>query len=229
MIRSPHSQDKVDSKVELREIKSSDLPAVAAVHLNAFPDSALTKLGPEIVRRYYEWQLEGPHKFVSAVGAFADGECAGYSFSGEFDGSISGFLRKNRQYLIKEVLLHPWLVFNPLFRKRLFRGLQILRRFPSKNTEKSKTAREKRASFGILSIAVSTSHRKLGIGKILMMDAEERAIRLGYKRMHLTVSPANQNAIRFYENLDWIRVSKENVWTGSMIKELKRQQAELNQ
>lgn len=34
---------------------------VAGVHVAAFPSSALTRLGSEAVRRYYLWQIEGPH------------------------------------------------------------------------------------------------------------------------------------------------------------------------
>ena len=48
---------------KIAQIKPEHLPGVAALHARAFPDSALTRLGLEAVRRYYEWQLQGPHDF----------------------------------------------------------------------------------------------------------------------------------------------------------------------
>lgn len=46
----------------LKVISKQDVGAVARVHLAAFPRSALTRLSVEAVRRYYLWQLEGPHE-----------------------------------------------------------------------------------------------------------------------------------------------------------------------
>jgi hypothetical protein len=45
----------------IRDLTPTDLDAVAKLHLDAFTDRALTKLGQEAVRRYYEWQMAGPH------------------------------------------------------------------------------------------------------------------------------------------------------------------------
>lgn len=209
------------SKTIISEITKNDLPKVAKVHINAFPESALTKLGENSVQRYYLWQLIGPHKKVRATGVFMDKNCAGFSFSGEFDGSISGFIDHNKTFLMKEVLFHPWLFFNPLFRKRLYSGVKSLKRFyKKKNTVKNSSDKIKPKSFGILSIAVSNDYQKLGIGKILMLDAEEEAVKCGYQRMHLTVSPDNKKAIKFYENLNWQKLSQDNKWNGSMIKML---------
>src|SRR5438445_9792591 len=105
-------------EVTLRKLGSADLPRVATVHQLAFPHSALAKLGSEAVRRYYEWQLHGPHEVV-ASGAFINSECVGFCFSGVFRGATSGFLKRNRTYLIKRVVTHPWLLTNGLVRSRL--------------------------------------------------------------------------------------------------------------
>jgi len=50
------------SGVILRFIGGAALADVAKVHCRAFADAALTRLGCEAVRRYYLWQLEGPHE-----------------------------------------------------------------------------------------------------------------------------------------------------------------------
>ena len=103
----------------------SDLPEVTDVHLAAFPDSALTHLGREAVRRYYEWQIVGPHDALN-IGAFDDERLIGFCFGGVFRGALGGFLEKNRTFLILRVLTHPWLLFNSLFRERASFAVQRL-------------------------------------------------------------------------------------------------------
>lgn len=207
------------SEVVLKEIKKDDLIKIAQVHINSFPESALTKLGVSIIERYYLWQLTGPHEKVRPVGAFVGQNCAGFSFSGAFNGSTSGFINRNKMFLVKEVLTRPRLVFNSLFRRRLYSGVKLLWRFTKKKQSANAAVKtEKLKSYGILSIAVSTDYQKFGIGNMLMLDAENEAVKCGYKRMHLTVSPDNEKAIRFYEKLSWQKSAPDESWKGSMIK-----------
>ena len=39
----------------VRSLDGSDVAAIAALHARVFPDSVLTRLGPEALRRYYRW------------------------------------------------------------------------------------------------------------------------------------------------------------------------------
>ena len=98
-------------EVILRPIKVDDLPLIARVHIDSFPESALTRLGPAVVERYYHWQLTGPHKKVWATGAFVADKCAGFSFCGVFNGSTSGFVNEHKVCLIRSVLVRPQLLF----------------------------------------------------------------------------------------------------------------------
>lgn len=214
--------ENIEPNILIREIKKDDLGKVANVHINAFPESALTKLGLEVVKRYYLWQLTGPHKKVRATGAFIDNDCVGFSFSGEFNGSVSGFLNQNKTFLFKEVIIHPWLVFNSLFLKRLLLGLKLLKKFNKKKKRKVEKKKERPNTCGILSIAVSKNHQKLGIGKRLMNDAEKEAIKYGYERIGLTVNPDNKNAVSFYEKLNWKKTQSDDLWNGSMTKALNK-------
>lgn len=209
-------------EIVLRKLEIEDLPQIAAVHIDSFPESALTKLGAAIVERYYLWQLTGPHEKVHAVGAFAPGECAGFSFSGKFSGSTSGFIRRNKSFLVKEVLLHPRLLLNPLFRNRLTEGVKLLGRLAKKkNNAAEKSEPPQISDYGILSIAVSGNFQKAGIGQMLMRDAENEAVRYGYREICLTVHPDNVKAVRFYEKLDWQKFPSDEFWHGAMIKLLK--------
>ena len=211
----------MDDEIVLRSLKPEDLPTVARVHMNSFPESALTRLGSSIVERYYLWQLTGPHEKVRATGAFIGGECAGFSFSGVFSGSTSGFIRRNSAFLIGEVLRRPRLLFNKLYLKRLAEGVRLLFR-SFKKTGKKKTIStanaEKPVVYGILSIAVAENFQKSGIGRLLMQDAEEEAIRCGQRRICLTVHPENEKAVRFYEKQNWQKDVRNGRWNGAMIK-----------
>lgn len=211
--------------VQLWTLEATDLPRVSEIHLAAFPDSALTLLGAEAVRRYYEWLLTGPHECF-ALGASVDADILmGYCFGGVFNGALSGFLRQNRAFLFGRVLLRPWLGLNPLFRERATAGLRILRRFgrqpPTAPLPSSAVAEPKPGlPFGILGIAVHPDAHGQGIGTALMAEAERTARRSEFKEMNLTVQMSNTQAISFYEGLSWEKTLEQGAWRGEMRKAL---------
>lgn len=204
---------------EITCLTKQDLPDVARIHLRAFPDSALTALGAEAVRRYYDWQLTGPHDSTS-LGIRISGEMAGFCVGGVFRGALSGFLRANRLYLILRVLSRPWLIGNPLFRDRLRSGVRLLRRRAAKTQKQNSTPQAKPKSYGILAIAVNPEFQGHGVGRSLMEEAESDARRRGFSRMHLSVNPGNSQAIRFYEGMGWFKSPRDSDWQGEMFKEL---------
>jgi len=210
-MRSIHS--KLSRLLELK-----DLQSVAKLHRKAFKDSALTKLGLEPIRRYYEWQLTGPHDCY-AIGAFDEkDELLGFCFSGVFRGALSGFLNKNRKFLVTWILTHPWLILNPLVTIRIKIALRIQKKVTTPS--KPKIGEDKK-SFGVLSIAVDPERQGLGIGRLLMDAVEAEAKKRGFQQLHLTVHPTNIQAVTFYERCGWNKVFTEHeVWKGSMRKSL---------
>ena len=205
----------------LRNLELEDLDAVASVHCAAFPDSALTKMGAEAVRRYYDWLMVGPHDAVN-IGVFKDKELLGFCFGGIFRSSLGGFLEKNRNFLIGRVLLRPWLIFNPLFRDRIQVALRRMygRFLPKPKTVAAPSPQRPRASFGILSIAVAPEYQGTGVASLLMNHSQLVAIERGFEHLHLTVHPDNQRAIRFYEKQGWSREGLVGEWTGLMGKDI---------
>ncbi len=214
----------MNQQILLKKLEAADLKQVARVHISSFPDSALTKLGEEIVRRYYLWQLNASHKKVWAIGAFSGNQCVGFSFGGVFNHSVSGFVYRNKTHLAKEVLLHPKLLSNPFFLKRIHLGFKMIRHFARKQKAlpENKLKQIKPASFGILAIGVAPDFQKLGIGRLLLLDAEKEAIKCGFEQMDLSVHPTNVKAVRFYEKLGWQKVAPNDLWTGVMIKKINR-------
>jgi ribosomal protein S18 acetylase RimI-like enzyme len=206
----------------VRYLTVDDLPQITEIHLAAFPDSALTKLGSEAVRRYYEWQIVGPHDAVN-IGIFDQDTLLGFCFGGVFRGALGGFLEKNRSFLIQRILTHPWLLLNPLFRERVhFAMEQIYNRVFVRTLKAVKTSAELETtpapSFGILSIAVMSKQWGSGAAQKLMEETERIAIKRNFARMGLTVHPSNVRAVRFYEKMGWQRALHNGVWTGSMVK-----------
>lgn len=205
------------SNFSIIKITDTSIGSVVKIHLAAFPDSALTKLGAETVCRYYHWQLHGPHD-CHAIAAFDDKQMLGFCFGGVFRGALGGFLQKNKSFLFWRVLLRPWLLFNEIFRDRLKTAFRSLRLFPKKKqVQKASVQTNPVKSFSILSIAVDPATQAKGVGKVLMQAAEEEALRQGYDRMHLTVHPTNTNAVQFYLRVGWLK-NDEEPWVGGMYK-----------
>lgn len=216
----------MNPEVVLRPIEANDLPLIARVHMDSFPESALTKLGAATVELYYHWQLTGPHPKVRATLAVFKNECAGFSFSGLFHGSTSGFVKRYKRHLILAAFSRPQLVFNALFLKRVSDGVRLIARVARKQTALSSTDTVQRVpDYGILSLAVATRFQKLGIGHLLMLDAEEEALRYGRSEICLTVHPENKKAVQFYENQNWQRRMTADLWTGTMVKTLNKETA----
>lgn len=191
------------------------------MHRLAFPDSAWTKLGGRIVEEYYLWHLTGPHPVVRATGVFVDGEFAGFCVSGVFQASTSGFLARNLNLLMMRLAVRPWLVLDPVFFGKLKSGRKIMKRYKSKNRDRTQPIAAAAAdSFGILAIAVDPRRQGLGLGQLLMDDAEKTAIKLDFQKMDLTVNPQNISAIRFYEKQNWVKLRVNDKWKGVMIKTL---------
>lgn len=205
------------AEIIIRPLSGADLDAVTGVHCAAFPASAITAFGPGAVLRYYDWQLNGPHD-AFAIAATDGGQLIGFCFGGLFNGSTSGFLRKNRAYLFSRLLLRPWLAGNELIRSRIRTGLKLLTKLGKRPLPQP--SRTKAKSFGILSIAVAPGRQGGGVGKALLLRCEAAALQMGLTQMHLTVDTANAKTIAVYERLGWIKAEEGGKWKGRMTKQL---------
>lgn len=210
--------------LQIHRLARADLVRVAELHRRAFPDAAISAFGPEAVQRYYRWLIEGPHD-AAVMGAFRADALLGFCAAGVFRGAMNGFLRENRGFLVRHLLLHPRLLASSLIRERLREALRItarysrrLRRSPPTNKPTSEAPR-----FGVLSIATDPDVRGSGAGRALMLEAETRARDQGHERMVLTVHPKNERAVRFYEQLGWVRSLDDQEWRGTMVKHLTEQ------
>jgi ribosomal protein S18 acetylase RimI-like enzyme len=206
--------------INIRLLDISYVDNIAVIHRSAFPNSLLTKLSFETTSRYYRWQIEGPHKSV-ILGAFEKDKLVGFLVGGLFNGSFSGFISKNRSYLIIQLLLHPWLLSSLSLHTKFLRFLKLITRSKSKNAQSQKGETRVRDSFGVLSIAVHPEFQGWGIGRELMLEVERIALNNSFTKLDLTVSTENQKNIEFYESLGFSKsLSSDNAWTGHMFKNI---------
>lgn len=218
---SPGAANGRAGRTIIRPLQEADLPAAAVIHQSAFADSALTKLGVEATRRYYHWLLTGPHDQLASA-AVRDGKLVGFCFSGVFRGATTGFLARNRGYLVRRVLTHPWMIMNPMFRDRLNIANRLLRA-RRKQIAPVPPPQDAVRSFNVLAIATDPRVQRTGAGRLLMDEAEAVARQLGYSLMKLTVHPENYGAIGFYEHLGWSKLLVGGEWHGVMSKEIEPQ------
>ena len=207
-------------RIKIHLLQHRDLEAVAGIHTIAFPASFITKLGHECVRRYYAWQLDSPDE-VYAVGAWMQDRLVGYCFGGVFSMALGGFIKTNKWFILSRLLMNPLVLFHPALIRKLFHGLKLLFKFsiPEGELTRSMQAASK-TNFGILAIATDPSAAGTGVGRLLMDDSERYARENDFRRMRLTVSLANENAIRFYEHIGWSKDKGADQWQGGMYKDL---------
>jgi ribosomal protein S18 acetylase RimI-like enzyme len=205
--------------LEIKELKHINFADVARIHILAFPDSFITKLGIECVRMYYVWQLKSPDH-VYAIGVFENEKMLGFCFGGVFTMALGGYLSKNRKLVIKRLLLRPFLLFNITFWGKLYRGLILSLKFQKKNLQQHFIESRENKIFGILSIATDPKFQGKGAGRILIEEAERYARYNNYSDMQLSVNPNNKNAVNFYEHLGWQKENELDKWTGRMKKKI---------
>lgn len=209
------------SSISVRPLTVEDLGQVSSIHILAFDDRAFSRMGEETVRRYYNWLLLGPHKAL-ALGAYKADQLIGFCFSGVFHHALSGFLKKNRYFLIRYVLFHPWLLFNPLILNRVKLALRFLyyRLRPQARKISNPSSEPQGKYFSILAIATHPEHWGSGVGRLLMQHSEEFALQLNFSTIRLAVDTTNTRAIEFYERQGWKKELVNNEWKGLMVKSL---------
>lgn len=206
------------NSIKIHPLTTRDIAAINKLHLEAFPDRALSLLGESAVSSYYQILFDHS-KFCLRIGAFAGARLVGFLVGGEMNGITPAFVRRNLHRLALHVITHPWLLARPIVRSRIRMAVKMLRKWKPRSQQPPRKITRSLKTFSILVIAVDPTAQCKGVGKQLMQRAEQVAAEHGYDRMHLSVDVNNTNAIGFYEHLNWKRHHPER-WCGGMIKPL---------
>ncbi len=192
------------SSLRVVDLGDDDLDELARLHLAAFPQSELSRLGAEAVRRHYRWQFHGPHDLTAIGVRTGEGALVGFLLGGVFRGSTSGFVKQEWRYLAGRVLRRPGVLVRGSGRRVTAIAVRLLVR-PLRSAPEQ-PGRVPAGSFGVLVVAVDPESHRLGVGTSLLAAAEERARGAGFERLHLTLHPGNVAALSFYTDQGWQRL-----------------------
>lgn len=170
----------------LRNAAERDLQTIVAIHLNAFRDSFLTKLGPRFLERYYAIALahDTGILLVSERQSEIEGFVCGFLRPGEFYAK----LRRDRRSIAIPVMCA--VARYPSLAARVVYSIRSLRK------------RSTGAEVGgceLSSIAVSPQAAGAGVGKALLTAFLDRAWAMGAGRVYLlTDTDGNASVNAFY-------------------------------
>lgn len=201
----------------VRLMREADLEAVAQLHISAFPEQLLSRLGSEVVRAYYEWQLRCGATARAFRAAVMDdrNELAGFVIGGRYHGATSGFVRAYAGTLLLALVRNVHLLGDRRVLAKLRAVTRAVARVWLRRAAPSRTGPASEPSFGVLALAVAPQQQGSGVAAQLMHDLEGAAIAAGFRTMNLHVNTDNPRAIAFYEKRGWQR-DGAHPWTGNM-------------
>ncbi len=165
---------------------SEDILNIVKIHQSAFQGFFLTSLGDDFLKTYYSSCLR--NKRTIAVGLYNDRNILiGYAFGNDISRSF------HKRILIDNIVsfalsLSKKILFDPRILFRLVYTLNI-----QANDQKDNSYGE------LLSLAIHSDFRGLGLGSILISSYESQARKLGVKSVSLTTDyDNNDSVIQFY-------------------------------
>jgi Acetyltransferases len=173
----------------IRLATDEDLNCIANLHIECFPNYFLTKLGTDLLAKYYKEFITDKDIFIV------------YEEKGQINGLLVGtpdsnmgrhaFIRHNFISLGKRVI---WLCIR--FDKDTIKRINLLNAL---RTKKKINVGTECSEIRLLSICVSNQSRGNGIAEELIDVFEKRLIKAGFNSYGLTVYKDNQRANRFYQ------------------------------
>jgi len=191
-----------------------ELRAVAICRIESFPDSLSSKLGISFVVNMLAFYLLGRNFLIYYKNE--DGECVGYVTAMIPESGFSCSTRESIEFtfnkLIIGLLKKPWLFFHPIVIKEYKVAFEmVLRRIRRTSLDEKTHANipeELLNSAGLIDIAVQPKFQKQGYSSKLLNSFEENCFNIGIKKMHLSVKPENESAIKSYKRNGWIILSQ---------------------
>jgi ribosomal protein S18 acetylase RimI-like enzyme len=205
--------------MNLRILTSNDIPAVATIHLTAFPRAAVSRLGRGAARRYYDSLMSDRYGTVG-LGAFEQNQLSGFCFVGVRHIAETFYVRHHAFFLAWRIATHPWLLTEPFICSRIRSGLRLLLPRPRAPMASAPAGENPHCSYGIQYLAVDPGWQGHGVGKQLLSASEEIARQQGCSEIHLSVYLDNSKAIGLYERMGWRKISPDGIWRGLMFKRL---------
>ena len=170
------------------------------LHTAAFSGSSGVSLGDRYVGAFLKWFVDCPHA-INLI-CERDHQMVGYVF-GAPDGYGLSLNRDLFPVIGVALLTRPWLLLRSSFLRQIPGRLQLLvkRRPPAADGLAVQPSIGGR--YRLVGIGVDPGQRRSGIGRRLMQAFQERAWRLGYTEIQLSVYADNLGAQRLYKSCGW--------------------------
>lgn len=191
----------------IRNMCTSDLEAIVALHLRAFPDYFLSHLGATFLHHFYSEFVEQRHSYGFV--ALNEEQIVGLVM-GVAD-SAAHYRRFYRRHAINLIPIVVSRLVTDNYVRKNFRSrlphLSILFRsfLQSRQASSTYSARAEGIPARLLSIAVDSDYRGQGIADELVRYLCDAMHRNGIERVGLSVLKNNSRAVAFYEKTGWQR------------------------
>lgn len=196
-----------DDVVAILALADGGADAAVQLHLRAFPDDLLARLGPRFLARYYRAFAESPHAVLLLAVERGSLEAVGYLL-GTFDhrAQYSHLVRRHgpalAAHLLAQLLRHPILARDVVRRGVLGRYVRgALRSLLGLGAAPGGEAGER---IGVLLyLVVDRAHQRRGIGSYLVSRYELYAWAAELDRLELVTCAGASGAGGFYERAGW--------------------------
>ena len=184
----------------IRAAQESDIGAVCDVHAKCFPESFSTRLGKNLLTKYYlEFYREAPHLFL--VCENDEGKMCGFVMGyvlGKTN-AISNFMKNNRLSMGLKVL-GLLLTFDKLAWGKV---KKTLAKKKAPQEEQGAPVADKTGEGDLLSICVTEDMRGTGAAVGMVNRYNEVLLENGHKTCYLTCETTNPRGIAFYKKLGY--------------------------
>jgi len=206
---------------EIRTAKHEDLIKIAKCHQKAFPNALSSAMGVTYLVKMLEWYLVDDRGFLFFLKG-EDNSCIGYCGGIKIevlgrDGSASSMIQHSYSSAVQAMLTRPWLFIHPEFLKKYKLAFRNFRkRFSKRKPTETNPAGVKPINphVGLVVIGVDPKFIGKGYGSELLVEFEQHAKTLGFKKMMLTVRTDNTNAIKSYKRNGWLITKVEGASTS---------------
>jgi GNAT superfamily N-acetyltransferase len=200
---------------------------VADCHMAAFPGSISARLGRSYCSRMLSWYIESERGLLFHIieGGKVLGYCGGIiNRNPGLHGSATSMTQHTFNSLLFNLLLRPWLILHPDIRSKYPLIAKNIRLRFTKNAAKNlePPLTDNKAfipSIGLVVIGVLPNYQGKGLGSLLLREFESRALKEGFRKVHLSVRKDNYQAITAYKRNGWV-VSNEGPSELDMFKDL---------
>lgn len=198
---------KMDFRCSFSPFTLTDLPAIADLHRQVFPDYFLTHMGQDFLQRFYQEFMSKP-----AYGIVAKHETRIVGFvagTTELSNLYNQFYKHNFMALIRIVIIQFFAdsYVRQNIRNRMIHFRRALSSLLSNRTENEQTSQVENSPLlqeaHLLSIGVAAEYRGYGIAETLCERFCTELKQAGVRAVYLSVFPDNKRAIRFYEKNGW--------------------------